>query len=140
MDIILPDIPRLYTALAEWLACLLCILEVKRRLSGWKFIGFSALILVIQSAFLILTKGMSGFWWIFCMAVAVGTMYFFIGVCCDISKKDVGYYCARAFVIAEFAASLEWQLDCYFYTIHGWIHGWMRLILLVAVYTIIYYI
>ena len=33
---VLPDIPRIYTAVAEWLACLICILEVKRRVQGWK--------------------------------------------------------------------------------------------------------
>lgn len=27
----LPDIPRIITALAEWLACLVCILPVRRR-------------------------------------------------------------------------------------------------------------
>ena len=30
---ILPDIPRLYTALAEWLACVICILTLRRRFS-----------------------------------------------------------------------------------------------------------
>ena len=38
MNLILPDIPRLYTALAEWLACIVCILEMKRRIRGGKLI------------------------------------------------------------------------------------------------------
>ena len=36
VNIVLPDIPRIYTALAEWLACLICISEVKRRIGGWE--------------------------------------------------------------------------------------------------------
>ena len=36
----LPDIPRLYTALAEWMACLIFILPFKKRFSpavtGWQ--------------------------------------------------------------------------------------------------------
>lgn len=41
VNIVLPDIPRIYTALAEWLACLICISEVKRRIGGWKLAGIS---------------------------------------------------------------------------------------------------
>lgn len=53
----LPDIPRVYTALAEWLACLLCILEVKRRrFSGRKLVLVSAAYLALMSSFLVLTN------------------------------------------------------------------------------------
>ena len=31
MDTIMPDIPRFYTALAEWLACMIFILPLKKR-------------------------------------------------------------------------------------------------------------
>ena len=41
LDLILPDIPRFYTALAEWLACFVCMYWAKRRIRGWKFIVFS---------------------------------------------------------------------------------------------------
>ena len=33
----LPDIPRIITALAEWLSCMVCVLTLNRRLKGWKF-------------------------------------------------------------------------------------------------------
>lgn len=32
MEHIMPDIPRIYTAIAEWLACMLFILPVKKGL------------------------------------------------------------------------------------------------------------
>ncbi|MBC5689059.1 sensor histidine kinase [Mediterraneibacter sp. NSJ-55] len=110
---ILPDIPRFYTALAEWLACLLCIAEVKRRVTGWKFIGISVGTLIIQVLFLEVTQGMENFLWLLCMGAAVGLMYGYIYLCCCVSGRDAGYYCVRAFVAAEFAASLEWQTYCW---------------------------
>lgn len=134
----LPDIPRGFTALAEWLACLLCIFEMKRRFSGWKLAGVSAAFLAVLETFLILTESMQGFWWVFCMGMAVCLMYFFLYLCCEANAKDVGYYCVRAFAVAEFAASLEWQLDCFFRFSMGWEADWFRIFWLVAVYGLVY--
>lgn len=139
INLILPDIPRLYTALAEWLACILCILEMKRRINGWKLALTSAGALILQAAFLTLTKGLGDFWWILCMAAAVGLMYLFLFLCCDAHPRDIGYYCVRAFVIAELAASLEWQIDCYFYYTMNWQAGWLRVLLLVVIYTAVFF-
>lgn len=138
VNYILPDIPRIYTALAEWLACLVCISGVKKQVRGWKLAGISAGIFALQSAFLQMTAGAEGIWWMFCMAAAVAIMYMFLAVCCDISLKDAGYYCARAFVTAEFAASLEWQLDCYGYFILGWKQPWIRGTLLIVIYSLVF--
>lgn len=41
-------------------------------------------------------------------------MYTFIYLCADINWKDAAYYTIRAFVIAEFVASCEWQVDLFF--------------------------
>lgn len=115
VNTVLPDIPRIYTALAEWLACLICILGIKPKVNRKKLAGISAVVLVWQAVFLQLTMGADGIWWMVCMGAAVGFMYVYIAYCCDITWKDAGYYCVRAFVTAEFAASLEWQLDCFAY-------------------------
>lgn len=138
LQMILPDIPRIFTALAEWLACLLCILEMKRRITGWKFVGVCGIALAIQAVFLYLTRDMENVLWILCMIAAVVLMYLFIYLCCDICMKDAAYLCVRAFVVAEFAASLEWQIDCYFYYGLGWVNGWFRLFWLVMIYGIVY--
>lgn len=138
MNLILPDIPRLYTALAEWLACILCILEMKRRIRGGKLILTSAGALVLQAAFLTLTRGLDDFWWILCMAAAVGLMYLFLSLCCDAPPKDIGYFCVRAFVIAELAASLEWQIDCYFYYTLDWQNSLFRIFLLILIYAAVF--
>lgn len=36
IDYIMPDIPRIYTAIAEWVACMLFILPVKKRFDRLK--------------------------------------------------------------------------------------------------------
>ena len=138
LQMILPDIPRIFTALAEWLACLLCIMEMKRRITGWKFVGVCGLAFVIQAVFLELTNGLENVLWILCMMAAAGLMYLFIYCCCEASTKDVGYMCVRAFVVAEFAAALEWQMDCYAYYMFGLTSQWYRLFWLVVVYGLVY--
>lgn len=135
---VLPDIPRIYTAVAEWLACLLCILEVKRRITGWKLTAVSLTSLAIQSIFMKFTNGLENFLWIVCMIVAVAMMYAYILACCDMSAKDAVYYCVRAFVIAEFAASLQWQTYCYF-TYNMFFAGWLfGIFWLVFVFCLVY--
>lgn len=135
---VLPDIPRGFTAIAEWLACLLSIFEMKRRFSGWKLAGISAMFLAGLEILLVLTKSLQGFWWILCMGAAVGVMYLFLYLCCEANAMDVGYYCVRAFAVAEFAASLEWQVDCFFRFSLGWESGWFRIFWLTAVYLAVY--
>lgn len=116
---VLPDIPRFYTALAEWLACMMFILYVKKRLKGLKLAAFCAAALVLQSAFLIATGGQEGVRWILCMTAAIGFMFLFIYLSCDVNWMDAAYYTAFAFIVAETAASLEWQLYLYGVTVLG---------------------
>ena len=138
VNMILPDIPRLYTALAEWLACILCMVEMKRRINGWKLVTISAAALFVQALFLSVTKGLDDFWWILCMAAAVGLMYLFLFICCDTHPRDIGYYCVRAFVTAELAASLEWQIECYFYYTLDWRNTAFHIFLLIIIYALVY--
>ena len=135
---ILPNIPRFYTALAEWLACMQCILEMKPRVTGVKFAGISAAFLIFQSSFLMLTEGLDGFLWILCMITAVASMYLFICLCGNVGRKSAGYYCVRAFVVAEFAASLEWQIDCWLVRNYSGYTPILRIALLVAIFGAVY--
>lgn len=137
---ILPDIPRIYTALSEWLACLLCIVMLKKRVNGWKLVLIAATALVIQSVFLIVTKNAGGIWWMVCMAIAVALMVLFVYSCCEVTLTRAGYSCARAFLTAEFAASLEWQLYCYIRSVTGYDGIVLRGAMLVMTYGIVYLI
>ena len=115
MEHIMPDIPRIYTAIAEWMACMLFILPVKKRFDRVKTGVLMAAALVIQSLFLTVTGNVQIYFWIPCMIIAVLLMIGFIYGCCDISLTDTGYFGMIAFVAAEFMASVEWRVVCYFW-------------------------
>ena len=91
---ILPDIPRTFTALAEWLACLVLVSGQSRRLSRPLFWGVAVGWLAVQTAFLQITGSVPLGWWLPCMITAVGLMYLFLWICCDISPVSAGYQCA----------------------------------------------
>ena len=115
MEYIMPDIPRIYTAIAEWLACMLFILPVKKRFDNSKTGTLMAVFLIVQSVFLMITGSVKIYFWIPCMIIAVLLMIGFIYGCCEISLRDAGYFGMIAFVAAEFMASIEWQVVCFFW-------------------------
>lgn len=112
-QVYLSDIPRLFTALAEWCACLVLILNLPRRLTGPRLWSVLAAGLTVQCLFLQLTDELHLILWLPCMAAAVGLMYLLIDLCCDIPWATAVISTAYAFLCAEFAASLEWQLWSY---------------------------
>lgn len=111
----MPDIPRIYTAIAEWMACMLFILPVKKRFDNAKTGALMAVFLIVQSVFLMITGSVKIYFWIPCMIIAVWLMIGFIYGCCEISLRDAGYFGMIAFVAAEFMASIEWQVVCFFW-------------------------
>ena len=74
----LPDIPRLYTALAECLAVLLFTPALAPRFSKAVTGGITLLWAVGLSAFLGLTGNVPGGLWIPCMAAAIGLSYLYL--------------------------------------------------------------
>lgn len=112
---ITPNIPRMFTALAEWSACLLYILTARPRdgLDGRKLPWILASFLVIQIFFLELTGDLPLAYWFPCMGVAASIMLCLIWLCCDIDLPSAIYVTAMAFLLAELAASLEWQIYYY---------------------------
>ena len=116
MGHLMPDIPRIYTAAAEWMACMLFIVSLKKRFEWWKSGLIMAGMLVMQSVFLVATGNVPIYFWIPCMIAAVSLMVGFIYFCCDVNFQDAGYFGMIAFVVAEFMASLEWQIVCSIWT------------------------
>lgn len=134
MGQIITEIPRLHTAIAEWMACMIFIRILKKKITGWKLIGLSVWMLLIQSAFLMATGKVNMWMWIPCMTVAVLFMILFISVCTVGSVYDAVYCALHAFIIAEFAASLEWQINCFF--LHGkesYLQEYLSMILLLLI-------
>ena len=77
----LPDIPRLYTALAECLSVLLITPALVPRFSKTVTAGVTLLWAAVLSAFLGLTGNVPGRFWIPCMATAIGFHTYIYGVC-----------------------------------------------------------
>lgn len=106
----LMNTPRPYTALAEWSACVLYILMLRRRRKGISL----AVSLGGMFGFFLLLHLIAGilplYFWFPGMIAAIFLIYFCIYGSCEISSYDAMFLCARAFVLAEFAASLQWQL------------------------------
>lgn len=104
------DIPRLYTAFAEWLFCLSYILFAKKRLKGFRLgltiVGFLGII----SAFQFGAGKLPIELWIPGMVIAVLLMFLFIYFTSDVNLFSAGFMCVQAFVLAEFAASFHWQI------------------------------
>lgn len=133
----LPDIPRLYTALAECLAVLLFTPALAPRFSRAVTGGITLLWAAVLSAFLGLTGDVPGGLWIPCMVTAIGLSYLYLWGVWSITLLEAGYHCARAFILAELAASAEWQLHCWLFP-HRSGFDPLALALLAAVYGAVY--
>lgn len=109
---IFPDIPRFYTALAEFGAVLITCLPFIRGRSA-----HSKTLLIILSAFLgqiglqLLAGQLPLYFWIPGMVINVVWMYLHIYLFTHHNRISL-YLTAKAFVAAELLASLSWHLYC----------------------------
>ncbi len=108
------NIPRVYTALAEWLSCMVFCLILPRKVSIGRFAGIAVAFLTAQCLLLIPTERAWIYMWFPIMITAVVFMYLFLEVVTGSSVRSNLYCTLKAFLAAEFAASLEWQLAYYF--------------------------
>ncbi|WMC94077.1 GHKL domain-containing protein [Kineothrix sp. MB12-C1] len=115
MDNNLLDIPRLYTAIAEWAACMVYLLNMQKRFKGKSFCVYALGGLIFQIFFLTVTADVNIIFWIPCMMIAAALMIIFIYFGSEGKWKDAVYIGVQAFVFAEFAASFEWLLHSFFY-------------------------
>lgn len=134
----IPDIPKVYTALAEWLSCVLYIVLYKKRLKN-KHIG---VVLTLSFILLVVVQLIIGIlptmYWMLGMMVAIGIMFTSILVCCDFSKITAGYCCVRAFILAEIAASLEWQIYYFIKNRYNFLNVGISFILLIVIFGLTY--
>ncbi len=144
MDDNLLEIPRLFTSIAEVMACLIYILPQKKRYSGIEFYFF----FTIWAGVIFLVQFISGelsiAFWIPGMLTAMACMYLYIRSLCVVSGYDAGFLFIRAFILAEFAAALEWQI--YYYIIYlgapnsWWLAVVVMIIIYVPIFLVVYFI
>lgn len=106
----LMEIPRIYTALAEWIACIIYIFILPKKYSGFRFWCVLISTCFLFGAYQYIAGILPLYLWIPGMLGAIVLMYLFIYLSTDTNWKDASFCCIRAFVLAEFAASLHWQL------------------------------
>lgn len=130
----IPDIPRIYTALAEWLSCGMFILLLGPKIKKLQFAIASALYFILLAFFLEITATITLLLWIPCMLVAFFSMAGFICLCSKASFFDSIYYAVLAFSVAEGIASLEWQVVNSVFQGLDSIPTYFEIIILVVVY------
>ena len=106
----LPDIPRSYTAICEWAACVVYIAVLFRRVPPRRSVVVSAIGLAALIAVQYFDGSMPIWFWIVGMLLAFGCMYLTILFGAGTGKREGLYITARAFVLAELVASLHWQI------------------------------
>ena len=133
----LPDIPRLYTALAEVLAAVLYAQAMPPRMDKRLCWSITVVWAGLLAVFLQLTGDVPLVWWIPCMTAAIGWIYLYLWGTRAMNLLEAGYSCARAFILAELAASVEWQLHCVLWPQQG-AGKPLSLVLLAVVYVALY--
>lgn len=128
------DIPRQYTAIAEWAACVAYVMAAGK-MERKKWPGCIVFLFVLNIYF-IWTGELDLTFWIPCMAGAVGLMYLFLFLMLDMRILPVLFLCARAFLMAEFAASLEWQLHVLVFPSGRDVLRWEQVLFMLTVYVI----
>ncbi len=139
MNYLLPEIPRIHTALAEWVAVMVLIIIFQKRFSKRRIIILAVMALAVQCGFHLLAGRLPLYFWIPTMMMAVVLMFLWIYSFCQMSISDALYLGVRAFVLAEFAASLEWQMYCFYIYPRKMELDWLwRLIIIIVVYLLLF--
>lgn len=114
------DTPRLFTAIAEWLAVFVYFNIYKKRRYDKIYLICCISTLFIQVAYQFLAGILPLGLWIPAMIGAVGLMYLSLYMVLDIKRSDCAVITTHAFVLAEFAASLYKQLHVWMVKITGY--------------------
>ena len=138
----LPDIPRLYTAICEWLACVMYIAVIHRRVPMRRTVAVAAIGLPAMVAIQYVDGMMPIWFWIIGMLLAFDGMFAIVLLGAGTGKREGLYIGARAFVLAELVASLHWQLATFLRAAAGsgdppqWVSISISLVTLVVVYAV----
>lgn len=120
MPDVIPDLPRVHTAIAEWLGCILYLLPMKKRFKGVSLYALYFVFLILLLFTNIVGERVPISLWLLFMLMGMAAMFLMIHVCSCSTVIESGYYWTRAFLVAEFAASLEWQIYYYYALSNGY--------------------
>ncbi len=136
----LQDIPKIYTAIAEWMSCFVMILsyggEEKLKKEPIRIIlkligSFVVLVLIHQFC-----GKVSGVLWLVGMFIAVCTMVLLIKITINNSMVTAIYLGCRAFLYAELVAALNWQVYYYYFIADDYSSTFSKHLFTIIVYII----
>lgn len=133
------EIPRFYTALAQWGASMVYIFMLSWRFKLKKTLSLSLFVLLFQSTYMVLTGNLPIAFWVPVMLISILIMFLFIYGLSKINIKDAAYYCIRAFILAELAASLERQIYWFFWPQNN-APLWLKALSVIIVYLTVFYL
>lgn len=121
---VISDIPKLWVVFAEWLACMVMIVsypKYKHVVGVRAGVACVLFLLITGFQYSLLTQQQTSItpWWFMFMLLSVVAMWASIWVCCDMSMGVSVFWTLRALGMAEFAASLEWQLTYFLFSTGG---------------------
>ena len=108
--------PGYYYAISYFLSALVIVVvdgRWKERNALWYLYNVLGFVSIFCAMFF--TDGIKQIFFIPLMLCVFGLMFFYIKIAGELSWRETGFFCAKAFISAEFAASLCWQI-IYFYT------------------------
>ena len=108
------EMPRLCTAAADWLSCVLLLQFLKPRVAGWKKAALYTGALVLLCVYLAVTDGYDGWLFNLLYGISVMMMLGFLWLASCARPGQLIFACARSVINGGFAASLVWQLYAYF--------------------------
>ena len=107
--------PGYYYAISYWLSALVMILVQGRgKKDLWKYL-YGALSFISIFTVMFFTDGIKQMFFMPLMICVFLLMLLYIKMAGELPWRETGFFCAKAFINAEFAASLCWQIH-YFYT------------------------
>ena len=136
--------PGYYYAISYWLsASVMIFVQGCGKIDLWKYL-YSVLSFISIFTVMFFTDGIKQIFFMPLMICVFGLMLLYIRMAGELPWRETGFYCAKAFINAEFAASLCWQIH-YFYTgdFSGLMKGtseqtaW-RLLHMVVIYAVMY--
>ena len=128
--------PGYYYAIAYALSVFVIACTNERKIGRWKLAAVSCAQFALLLFFMTATDGVRQELFIPSMLLIVVLLLGYIYICNDFSLREAGFYCVKAFINGEFAASLCWQLYYYLRYVkdmHGEALRWVELILVYAV-------
>lgn len=136
-----PDIPRIFTALAEILACLLVCYPTSKEITRKKPKKIAIPIIIIGQIGLQLFAGtLPIFFWAFGMALNVCWMFISISLLGVSRMSSRLYLTAKAFIAAELVASVSWHLYCLTLLNTSYDNSINQWLLMVLLYSLVFFL